>query len=189
MICSRCRASGSMPAPARLPRALRANAQIHHTQLTRVGGAPVAAAAVAAHRAVQGANGGAFGDARAACVPRFSAIAASSGCAAPGICWRLFPTAACSSAALRWCATARAIRCARPRGRRRHAARYRVCRWPRRRDRRRRARHATAAREAKPRTQRRRGFGRAGQPVRLIIRGFRRRGRTTMLIYAEMVRA
>ena len=80
--------------------------------------------------------------------------------------------AACSSAALRWCATARASRCARRPRCRRHAARHRICRRPRRRGGRGRpAKTATEPRGSRRKPTPRRGAERRGRATGQAARG------------------
>jgi exodeoxyribonuclease VII large subunit len=158
----------------RLPRALRANAQIHHTHLTR------AAAFVASYRPLQGTNGQ-FQWPGTTCLSDFlrsprpapaerRAIARGvflSGRASPGV--RTRPRRRRTPVALVG------------RHRRRDAARYRIYRWPRGRDCRRRA--CLAVREKQgARARQWRGPWGAGQLVRLIrvFQGFYSLSRTIM---------
>ena len=163
-ICWRCRASGSMPAPARLPRALRANAQIASSQLTRA--ASRLSPRLLSHRIERcREQTAAFGD-RARRAFRIAATGASSACAAPAqLLDRLFLSRRararlCAGARRRWPSAAR-----RRRRSGRNAAGHRVFRRPRRRDGRRRARRPPPA-KPKPRTRGGRRFRRAGEPVR-----------------------
>ncbi len=120
----------------RLPRALRANAQVHHTAFSRISGrltpqllrgqverrrARYAAAAglLAAslrHNAEAQRTRIARNFERVAVLAGRAerAIAAPPASSAPASFWRRCPITACSRAALRWCAGRRASRCAPP---------------------------------------------------------------------------
>ena len=161
---------------ARLPRALVGQRAAASSAIRARRRAAVAAAAVAPAGALPGADRRLR---RRAPGARFAPppTGASSACARPRNCWRPIPTAACSRAASRWCATAKAIRCARrPRSPpacgstsnlpTAASARPPTARAARRRPSSSRARAAAV-----------RGARRAGEPVRI---GFRRRARATI---------
>ena len=96
----------------RLPRALIANAQIHHRQLTHVA-ARLSPRLLKLRLARSSEIVVARGQARQARPRQLSGSGAGTAFAMPTSCSRRSPIRASSSAALRWCATARAALCGR----------------------------------------------------------------------------
>ena len=166
----------------RLPRALRANAQIHHTHLTRV--ASRLSPRLLSHRIDRGnERRSAFARrAKRGAPSGFFRIAARNACAVLAIADGVFLS---RGARARICPCPRRRRTPSALGRcrrRRYAARYRVCRWPCGRDCRRRPCCAACRASQTAHARQWRGPWRAGQPVRLVAsgEGFAGAGRTTM---------